>query len=65
MRLAELLVDTAGETMTPETVTMLATCSDQANKSKLMGAKGLSEANPLDLLRDKLENIWGETNGKA
>lgn len=45
--------------MTPDTVTMLATCSDQANKSKLMSTKGMTGDNPLDVLREKMDDLFG------
>jgi hypothetical protein len=42
-----------GETaLTPEMVAMLATCSDQANKAKLMAAKGRDDADPLKVVRE-------------
>ena len=59
-------MEQAGATMTLDTVNMLATCSDQANKSKVMGAKGLSDVDPLGFLREKLANFGEEEpNGQA
>jgi len=46
--------------LTQESVSMLATCSDQANKSKLMGAKGIGEADPLAVIRERLTSIFGK-----
>ena len=55
---AKVVLEQAGDTLNLETITMLATCSDQANKSKVLGSKGLSEADPLAFLREKASHLF-------
>ena len=66
LKVADRVLEMTSEAMTPETVTMLATCSDQVNKAKVLGGKGLSETDPLKFLRDKLDELTGgTTHGEA
>lgn len=46
--------------LTESVMAMLATCSDQVNKSKVLGGKGLGPTDPLALVREKLSSIFGE-----
>lgn len=55
----QVLEENPGE-LTEPVMAMLATCSDQVNKSKVLGGKGLGPTDPLALVRAKLSSIFGE-----
>lgn len=65
MQVANVVLHQGSAELTKEQVDMLATCSDQANKSKLMSTKGLV-GDPLAEMRTQVEDfLTGGHNGKA
>ena len=62
MRAARQIVEEHPGELTEEVVAMLAVCSDQVNKSKVLGGKGLGPTDPLALVREKLASVFGGTS---
>ena len=59
LKVAEVVLNQS-VTLTEENVRMLAVCSDQANKSKLLGSKGIGTDDPLAVIRERLTSIFGK-----